>query len=166
MANQTPAMGRKIKKCLDRETTDERLECAMTELANHADHVDKTMENMGKELGSLQDSVALLPRTDDLVDLERRMNDKITLLPSKGDLAAESTRVIDAFNKKLGIEIKAVVKAVDGTRDALARAVDESITRVNARLDTMATKDDLKAFATKDDLDVAVGKIVAKLDEE
>lgn len=165
VVNQAPTTGNKIKRCLDRETTEERFECVVNEIAIHADHVDATMESMGKELGSLQKSISLLPTRDDVnsivVARVGSIDAKIGALPAKKDLAAESKNVIDAFNKKLGVETKAVVKAIDSTRDVLARAVDESIAKVNARLDTMATKDDLEKFATKDD----VKKLDAKLDD-
>lgn len=154
VVNPTPATGSKIKRCLDRETTEDRFECAVNEIANHADHVDKTMESIGKELGSVQKSISLLPTRDDvnaIVDtkIETRISPlkkKIDTLPSKADLAAESKKVIDAFNKKLDAEVKAIVKASDATRDALTGAFDDLAGRV-------ATKDDLKQFATKDDLD-------------
>jgi uncharacterized protein YicC (UPF0701 family) len=176
MVNQAPTTGGKIKRCLDRETTEERFECAVNEIAIHADHVDKTMDSIGKELGSLQNSVSLLPTRDDvnaIVDAKVvAINAKIGLLPTKKDLAAESKKVIDAFNKKLGAEVKGIVAEVDSTRDALTRAVDDSISKVNARLDTMATKNDiarienrLDTFATKDDLDKRFDAMDKKIDD-
>jgi hypothetical protein len=128
---------------------------------------DKTMDSIGKELGSLQGSVSLLPKREEL-------DEKIATLPSRKELAAESNRVIDAFkkeskrfidtvNRKIGVEAKGIVAAVSDTRDALTHVVDDSISKVNARLDIMATKDELNVLSSKiDGMDKKIDKLLGK----
>jgi len=177
VVNPSTKPGSKLKRCMEKDTVEDRIECVVNVIATHADHVDATMESVVKEVETIHGTIELLPNRDDIDAITTRMAG----FPTREEIARESDRVIGAFtkqkkqaidgiNKSTGALVKASLESTSKRIDEMNEAMNDSFrgmaerfNNVDARLagieQTAATKDDLKALATKDDLNVLTGKV-------
>jgi len=156
----------RLKKCIENATTDEKVDCMATVIAEHAGKVEKFIEKdfPGSMRKMRQDLVGAINQLDaetrkGIGSLDDHVKDKLNHVYDGLVAIDEELKPIALTHASMSNSLN---RFIINTGQSFTK-VEESVRSVETK---MATKEDLKAFATKEDIDTMFDEIKAMLDKK